>query len=93
MTSGLTRLKCRVKTIRTRNQALLQDFDAFYNTLAELQPLTRDVVERATELRARYNINTPDAWHLAAALVTRCYVFLTNDQRLNRCQEITVQPL
>jgi len=92
VTSELTRLECRVKTMRTSDQVLLQDFDAFFaNSLAELQPLTRDVVERATELRARYNFKTPDALHLAAALVTRCDVFLTNDQRLHRCQEIVVE--
>lgn len=37
------------------------------------------VAERAADLRARYNLRTPDALQLAAALETGCQAFLTND--------------
>ncbi|MCI5218746.1 MAG: PIN domain-containing protein [Candidatus Electrothrix sp. LOE2] len=43
-----------------------------------------EVFDKATELRAQYSLKTPDAIHLAAALVSGCDVFLTNDLRLNR---------
>jgi uncharacterized protein len=37
---------------------------------------------RAAELRARYNIKTPDALHLAAAQLHGCDQLWTNDDRL-----------
>jgi predicted nucleic acid-binding protein len=94
VTSELSRLECRVKPLRDGNTKLLQDFDKFFiNTINELVPLTRDVIDCATELRARYNLKTPDTLHLGAALVSNCDVFLTNDQRLSRCQEIMVETI
>jgi uncharacterized protein len=94
ITSELSRLECRVKPMRDGNQALLQDFnDYFANTIAEIFPLTRDVVDLATEIRAQYNFKTPDALHLAAAVISNCDVFLTNDQRLNRFTGISIETI
>jgi uncharacterized protein len=94
ITSELARLECRVKPMRDGNQALLQDFDDYFaNTIAEIFPLTRDVVDLATEIRARYNFKTPDSLHLAAAVISNCDVFMTNDQRLNPFMEITIETI
>jgi predicted nucleic acid-binding protein len=46
--------------------------------------------ERATELRAAYNLRTPDAIHMATALETGCGAFLTNDLGLKRVTEIPI---
>ena len=90
--SDLTRLECRVKPLQTRNNVLLTAFDRYLNEIiAEIVPLSRLVVDRATELRAQYGFRTPDALHLAAAIVSGCDVFLTNDRQLCRCTEITVE--
>ncbi len=92
ITSEMARLECRVKPMRDGNLTLLQDFDDYFdNTIAEIVPLTRDVVDKATEIRAQFNFKTPDSLHLAAAVVSRCDVFLTNDQRLNRFTGITIE--
>ena len=92
ITSELARLDCRVKPIHDGNQILLKDFDDYFsNTIAEIVPLTRDVVDKATEIRAQFNFKTPDSLHLAAAVVSNCDVFLTNDQRLNRFTGITIE--
>jgi len=94
ITCELARLECRVKPMRDGNQALLQDFDDYFaNTIAEIFPLTRDVVDRATEIRARYNFKTPDSLHLAAAVISNCDVFMTNDHRLNRFTGITIETI
>lgn len=95
-TSELVRLECRVKPLRNGDVALLQNFDDFLEDRGLKRiTLDRPVLERATELRARYAfLKTPDAIHLAAALVANCDVFLTNDRRLDRCGgEITVETL
>jgi uncharacterized protein len=65
ITSELTRLECRVKQLRDGDAALLQDFDDYFaNSIAETIPLTRDVIDRATEIRAQFNFKTPDSIQL-----------------------------
>jgi predicted nucleic acid-binding protein len=89
--SDLTRMECRVKPLREGNTALLQDYnDYFAEVVEEIVLLSRAVIDRATDIRARYGFRTPDAIHLAAAVVSGCDVFLTNDHRLDRFPEIAM---
>ena len=48
------------------------------------------VMERLADLRAAYDLASPDAVHLATALVYGAGAFLTNDSRLKRVSEIEV---
>lgn len=90
--SELSRLECRVKPLRGGDVSLLGDFDRFFaESVAEVVPLSRDVMERATEIRAHYGFKTPDSIHLASAVQSACQVFLTNDHRLDRCAELSVE--
>ena len=90
--SPLTMLECRVKPIREDDQNTLMQFDLFFeNTVDEIVPLTRDVIDTATLIRARYGFATPDAIHLGAAMASGCDVFLTNDNRLARFGEMSVE--
>jgi predicted nucleic acid-binding protein len=90
--SKLSRMECRGKPIRDRQDALLAAFDSYFaDIIAEFIPLSRQVIDRATELRARYRFRTPDAIHLAAAIAGDCYLFLTNDHRLSQCSEIPIE--
>ena len=89
--SDLTRMACRVKPLREGNTALLQDYDDYFaEVVEETVVLSRAVTDRATDIRARYGFRTPDALHLAAAVVSGCDVFLTNDYRLNRFPDIAM---
>lgn len=89
--SDLTRMECRVKPLREGNTALLQDYDDYFaEVVEETVVLSRAVIDRATDIRARYGFRTPDALHLAAAVVSGCDVFLTNDYRLNRFPDIAM---
>ena len=56
----------------------------------QLADVSLKMAERATTLRANYNLRTPDAIHMATALETGCEAFLTNDLGLKRVHEITV---
>ncbi|MCX7992349.1 MAG: type II toxin-antitoxin system VapC family toxin [Fimbriimonadales bacterium] len=56
-------------------------------------PITVDVAETAADLRARYNLRTPDALQLAAAIRRGCDAFLTNDANLQRVSELRVLTL
>lgn len=92
VTSEMARLECRVQPLRQGNQKLLKEFDDYFaSMILEMIPLTRDVVDKATEIRAQFNFKTPDSLHLAAAVVSRCDVFLTNDHRLDRFTGITIE--
>lgn len=56
----------------------------------QLVAVSVEIAERATALRAAYNLRTPDAIHMATALETGCGAFLTNDNGLKRVREIQV---
>ncbi len=85
-------MECRVKPVREGKADLLKDYDDFFAyAVAEIVALSREVMDRATEIRARYGFKTPDAVHLAAAVVTSCAVFLTNDHRLDRFPDISIE--
>jgi predicted nucleic acid-binding protein len=55
-----------------------------------LLTITARIAESAAALRARYNLRTPDALHVAASIDARCDAFLTNDTGIKRVTEITV---
>ncbi len=92
--SRLTRLECRSKPLRAGDTATLAHFDVFFAgielTLAEVSAA---VIERATDLRAKYNLKTPDALHYATAVEVGATVFLTGDRGLSRCSEVPVEVL
>lgn len=93
--SELIRLECRVKPLRDGNHSLLEDFDDYLSYgVNELVPISRESLEKAAQLRAKYVwLKTPDAIHLAAAIESGSESFLTNDRRLERCTEIKVEVL
>jgi len=94
VTSRLTRLECRSKPMRAGDLATLSRFDVFFAgvelVVVEVDPA---VIERATELRARYNLKSPDAIHYASAVEIGATVFLTGDRGLSRCSEVPVEVL
>lgn len=94
VTSQLSRLECRTKPMRVGDTALLSLYDAFFAGIeVDVLPLTIAVVDKATELRATLNVKTPDALHLATAIVSGATAFLTGDKGLARCAAIAVEIL
>jgi len=92
VTSRLSRLECRSKPLRDRNAALLAQYDAALAT-TRIVDVSAAIIERATEIRARYGFRSPDAIHLATAIDEGADVFVTGDAALGRCAEITVDVL
>jgi uncharacterized protein len=90
--SDLSRLECRVQPLQQNKTVLLEAFDVYFaEIISETVPLSRTVIDLATEVRARYGFKTPDAIHIACAIVAECDLFLTNDKQLERCREIVVE--
>ena len=56
-------------------------------------PITTAVFDAATGLRAKYNFKLADSLRLATAIISGCDRFLTNDTRLSRCTDISVEVL
>ena len=92
-TDHLTALPARVPCgpLRQGDQSTLARYDEFFsgdNLL--LFDIGSDVIDRATDLRVQYGFRSPDAIHLATAILVGAEVFLTGDARLQRCTEIRV---
>ena len=56
-------------------------------SLVDVNP---EIAENAAELRARYNLRTPDALQIASAIVTGCQAFITNDTVFKRVNELSI---
>jgi predicted nucleic acid-binding protein len=94
MTSRLSRLECRTRPLREGDSRLLTTYDAFFSAgRLALGEVDAAVIERATALRARYGLRTPDAIHLATAIEGQAEVVLTGDATLRRCSEVAVEVL
>ena len=74
----------RLDLVRTYERSLLRSQQV--RTLHIDAPLAR----RAVILRAQYGIHVPDALQIAAAIEHGATVFVTNDRRLAKVQELDV---
>jgi predicted nucleic acid-binding protein len=94
ITSRLSCLECRVKPMRDGNAQLLSTYDSFFarSSLAVIE-IGVAIVDRATELRAKYGLKTPDSIHAATAMEEHADLILTGDRDLARCGGIIVQVL
>ncbi len=83
--SDLTRMECRVLPLRQQDQRLLARYDAFFGLPdCGYAPMSGTVFDLATEVRAQHGLQTPDALHLAAAILSGCDELWTRDMRLAR---------
>jgi uncharacterized protein len=92
VTSQLSRLECRCHPIKHGNQTVLSLYDQFF-TGRELRVVDIDqrVIEEATHLRAAHGFKSPDAIHLATAIIYGTSAFLTGDVKLARCMNMPVE--
>src|SRR6266550_2343816 len=79
--SRLVKCECLVGPLKRSDPVLerpLTELFAVFNSLAMPEP----VFLQAAQLRARFNLRTPDALHLSCAQYHRCEALWTNDDRL-----------
>jgi len=92
LTSRLSRIECRTKPLQNQDAKTLAQFEVFFSGVElALAEVSATVIERATELRAKYGLKTPDALHYATAIEFGAKVFLTGDKTFVRCNEIPVE--
>lgn len=90
--STVALMEVLVQPLRTGDTALAQRYEVVLGNSSHfrLEPMTTVTARRAAELRARYNLRTPDALHVATAVEAGCDAFLTNDANIKRVTEISV---
>lgn len=84
VTSAITLLEVLVVPYRARNTAIAERYEQLLMHSRGISVVDIDTAQlrTAAQLRARFNVRTPDALQIAAAVSTGCDAFVTNDRRL-----------
>jgi predicted nucleic acid-binding protein len=92
VTSVLTLMEVLVVPKRERQEQLCQRYRELFASFPQLTVLAIDqsIAEVASDLRATYTLRTPDALHLATAIVAGADAFVTEDRRLSNISAIQV---
>ena len=92
ITSTIALSETLVKPIREHDEALVNAYSELFESTAGLSmmPVSAAVARLSAQLRAHYELKTPDALHLATALEAHCDAFLTNDKGFKRVSELRV---
>jgi predicted nucleic acid-binding protein len=72
LSSELVQMEPRLQAVRDKRDDLLAVYDSYFANY-ELVPFDRTMFDLATRLRIDHRIKTPDALHLAAALMSGCH--------------------
>lgn len=92
VTSIVTLIEVTVHPTRVGDQTLLASYtDVLLNRPKIVSlPVDATIARKAAELRARYNLRTPDALQVATAIVAGAQAFITNDVKLKAVMELPI---
>lgn len=91
VSSELTLLETLIVPTRNLDIELIQAYEQLLlASPIQLLPITRLILKTATQLRAKTNLKTPDAIHVATALSAGCDLFLTNDTQLRTITDVKI---
>ena len=92
LTSVLTLTELLIHPIKTNNIVLENSYKYLLrSTLSEpLIAIDEQTSIKAAYYRAKYNLKTPDALQIAAAVTHACNIFFTNDKKLKKIPDIKV---
>ena len=92
VTSTVTLVEVLVHPLRQKNTALAQEYCEILMNQESLTvvQLTPDIAETAAQLRATYNLRSPDSIQMATAICEGASFFLTNDARWPSLPGLTV---
>lgn len=95
VTSELTLLEVLVKPLKVGDATTATLFRTVLKNTPDVQmlPITQSVLEAAANLRAILGLKTPDAIHVATALLNGSMLFVTNDSAFRRVTELTITVL
>jgi predicted nucleic acid-binding protein len=89
VTSTITMTELLVPAYRNKNEGQVNDFYALFSRYPNLEwiPATLRIADTAAELKALYNLRTPDALHAATAIHAKATGFVTNDPAFARAKQ------
>ncbi len=92
LTSTISLTEVLVQPLRKGSTDLVRRYEAVLTQSKNfrVESFTPKTARLAADLRARYNVRTPDAMQVATALEAGCDAFVTNDKDLRRVTEIAV---
>lgn len=81
VTSVITLLEVLVKPMREQRSDLAGQYRylLLHSRNLTIAESTVEIADRAAQIRAKYNVRTPDAIQIATAITNKASVFLTND--------------
>ncbi|WP_413173482.1 type II toxin-antitoxin system VapC family toxin [Anabaena azotica] len=91
--SPITLAECLVQPYRLEQTELQQEFIELMtdNENIKFVPVVNESIAiEAAQIRARYNLQLPDAFQIAVALNAECEAFLTNDVTFKRVTELRI---
>lgn len=89
--STIALLEVLVKPLRERNEALAREYhEILLHSRLRLVAVNATIAQEAARLRAQYRLKTPDALHIATALVQKVDVLLTNEPGWKRVKEVSI---
>lgn len=91
-TSTISLLEVMVLPLRRGNIALAEKYKEImlYSDNFTVYEISNDISELAARIRAKYEIRTPDALQIATGVFKKANIFLTNDSRLKKIEEIGI---
>jgi predicted nucleic acid-binding protein len=95
VTSELTLLEVLVKPLKVGDATTATMYRTVLKHTSDVQmlPITQSVLEVAANLRATLGLKTPDALHVATALLHKSMLFVTNDSAFHRVTDLNVTVL
>jgi predicted nucleic acid-binding protein len=90
ITSVLLLTEVLTKPLKDNNTGLVRAYKAVISTFPNfvIKQIDKQTSVLAAELRAKYGVKTPDALFLATAILENADVFVSNDVRLKRIEEL-----
>lgn len=93
-TSELTLLEVLIQPLRQENMVLVSAYEDFLqNAEIKLLPINQTILRKAAHLRAITKLKTPDAIHVATALLANCDQLFTNDSDFRKVPALSVKVL
>lgn len=93
--SSLSITECLVAPIRDKANNIVKAFELLFaqRDVLEFFDFNTETARIAAGVRAKYNISTPDAIHIACAINSRSGAFVSEDKKLRKVKEIKVLSL
>jgi predicted nucleic acid-binding protein len=90
-TSVLTLTELLVYPLRDKRYRLIDAYHDFFLNFITIIDASLSIAEKAAQLRADHNLQTPDAIQIAIALNQKADFFLTNDTNVPFCHGKTAK--